>query len=92
METGPLTVLEAFTAGIPVAGTDLGGIRELLRNQKGCFTLPPKSKAWKQLFLKLLFNKKLLEDFTPPTHRSFSDLEEDLRVIILKLLKYDKQK
>lgn len=87
METGPLTVLEAFAAGIPVAGTDLGGIRELLSNVKGCFTLPPESKAWKQLFLKLLLNKKLLEDFIPPKHRSFSDLEKDLRVIILDLLK-----
>jgi len=30
METGPLVVLEAFNAGIPVVGSDLGGISELI--------------------------------------------------------------
>ena len=29
-ETGPLTVLEAFSAGLPVAGSNIGGIYELL--------------------------------------------------------------
>ena len=53
--------------------------------------MPPESNAWKQLFLKLLHNKKLLEEFVPPEHRSFSDFEKELRVIILKLVKYDKQ-
>jgi len=32
LETGPLTVLEAFAAGVPVLGSDLGGIRELVRD------------------------------------------------------------
>ncbi len=31
LETGPLVVLEAFAAGIPVIGSDLGGIREMVR-------------------------------------------------------------
>jgi glycosyltransferase involved in cell wall biosynthesis len=30
LETGPLVVLEAFAAGTPVVGSDLGGIRELV--------------------------------------------------------------
>lgn len=33
LETGPLTVLEAFAAGIPVIGSRLGGIAELVRDQ-----------------------------------------------------------
>jgi glycosyltransferase involved in cell wall biosynthesis len=33
LETGPLVVLEAFAAGIPVMGSDLGGIRELVRHE-----------------------------------------------------------
>ena len=53
METGPLTVLEAFAAGLPVAGTNLGGIKELLSNKKGCFLLPPDPLAWKNLFLNI---------------------------------------
>ena len=32
LETGPLVVLEAFAAGIPVIGSDLGGIAELIKN------------------------------------------------------------
>lgn len=31
LETGPLVVLEAFGAGLPVLGSDLGGIAELVR-------------------------------------------------------------
>ena len=87
METGPLTLLEAFAAGIPVAGTDLGGIKELLRDQKGCFIVPPTPKAWKELFIKILQNKNYLDVFTPSIQRSFSDLEEDLRHVSLNLLK-----
>lgn len=32
LETGPLVVLEAFAAGVPVLGSDLGGIRELVKD------------------------------------------------------------
>ena len=32
METGPIVVLEAFAAGIPVAGSNLGGIAELVEH------------------------------------------------------------
>ena len=32
LETGPLVVLEAFAAGVPVIGSQLGGIAELVRN------------------------------------------------------------
>jgi glycosyltransferase involved in cell wall biosynthesis len=32
LETGPLVVLEAFAAGVPVVGSALGGIAELVRN------------------------------------------------------------
>jgi glycosyltransferase involved in cell wall biosynthesis len=32
LETGPLVVLEAFAAGIPVVGSNLGGIAELIRD------------------------------------------------------------
>ena len=47
METGPLTILEAFASGLPVAGTNLGGIKELLNDKEGCFLLPTDPMAWK---------------------------------------------
>jgi len=47
LETGPLVVLEAFAAGIPVIGSDLGGIRELVRHDVDGLLLPPASvPAW----------------------------------------------
>jgi glycosyltransferase involved in cell wall biosynthesis len=32
LETGPLVVLEAFAAGVPVIGSRLGGIAEMVRD------------------------------------------------------------
>ncbi len=87
METGPLTLLEAFSVGLPVAGTNLGGIKELLKDQKGCFTIPPDYLAWKKLFLKILNNKKYLEEFKPPKLRTFSNVEKDLSKSLLDILK-----
>ena len=87
METGPLTILEAFAAGIPVAGTNLGGIKELLADKKGCFVLPPNALAWKELFIDILNNKEWLAEFDQPNFRSFRNVERDLRKILLNLLK-----
>ncbi len=83
-ETGPLTVLEAFAAGLPVAGTNLGGIKELLNDKEGCFLLPPDKLAWKNLFLNILKNKIILSKFKSPRIRTFYDVESDLDKLILK--------
>ena len=45
LETGPLVVLEAFAAGVPVLGADLGGIAELVRNGIDGFLVPPDDAA-----------------------------------------------
>ena len=84
METGPLTVLEAFAAGIPVAGTDLGGIKELLNKKVGCFLLPSDPLAWKNLFLSILNKNVILSEFKPPKIRTFFDIENDFDKFILK--------
>lgn len=48
-ETGPLVVLEAFAAGIPVLGSKLGGIAEQTEHQKRGLLIPPGDvAAWKQ--------------------------------------------
>ena len=70
-ETGPLTILEAFAAGIPVAGTNLGGIKELLKDQAGCFLLSSDPLAWKNLFLNILNNKIILSKFKSPKIKNF---------------------
>ena len=84
METGPLTVLEAFAAGLPVAGTNLGGIKELLSNREGCFLLPSDPESWKNLFLSILNKKVILSKFKPPKIRTFYDIESDFDKFILK--------
>ena len=84
METGPLTVLEAFAAGLPVAGTNLGGIKELLSDQEGCFLLPSDPLSWKNLFLNILHKKVILSKFKPPKIRTFFDVESDFEKYILK--------
>ncbi|ABM72589.1 Hypothetical protein P9515_13821 [Prochlorococcus marinus str. MIT 9515] len=84
METGPLTILEAFAAGLPIAGTNLGGIKELLDNQLGCFLLPSDPIDWKNLFSNLLNNKVILSEFRPPKIRTFYDIESDFERLILK--------
>jgi len=43
LETGPLVVYEAFAAGIPVLGSDLGGIAELVDDGINGILLPPGS-------------------------------------------------
>ncbi len=50
LETGPLTVLEAFAAGLPVAGSDLGGIAELLALSNSGILIPMTTTAWSKLF------------------------------------------
>lgn len=40
-ETGPLVVLEAFAAGIPVLGSDLGGIPERVTHAESGWLVPP---------------------------------------------------
>lgn len=47
LETGPLVVLEAFAAGIPVIGSNLGGIAELVRHgEDGILVQYDMIEAW----------------------------------------------
>lgn len=76
LETGPLTVLEAFAAGLPVAGSDLGGIKELLAGGAG-HLLPTEAKAWQQFLQHLLISSEELKP--PPTFvRDFSAVAREL--------------
>jgi glycosyltransferase involved in cell wall biosynthesis len=47
LETGPLVVLEAFAAGVPVLGSDLGGIAEwVIDGVNGLLFKPADPSAW----------------------------------------------
>jgi glycosyltransferase involved in cell wall biosynthesis len=45
LETGPLVVYEAFAAGVPVIGSDLGGIAELVEHGKTGLLIKPDSRT-----------------------------------------------
>jgi glycosyltransferase involved in cell wall biosynthesis len=45
LETGPLVVLEAFAAGTPVVGSDLGGIAELVTHERDGLLVGPAESA-----------------------------------------------
>jgi glycosyltransferase involved in cell wall biosynthesis len=62
LETGPLVVLEAFAAGIPVIGSELGGIRELVRHEiDGLLVAPGSVSGWQGALRRLGREPGLLE-------------------------------
>jgi glycosyltransferase involved in cell wall biosynthesis len=62
LETGPLVVMEAFDAGIPVIGSALGGISELVRDGvDGLLITPPTSTdAWRDILIDVCQNPDLI--------------------------------
>ena len=62
METGPLVALEAFGAGTPVIGSDLGGIKELVQNHENGILVPIGSvNAWRDVLKKVSRDRELLK-------------------------------
>ena len=62
LETGPLVALEAFAAGTPVLGANLGGIAELVRNGiDGLLVAPDDVAAWAGAISALLDDPHRLE-------------------------------
>ena len=81
LETGPLVVLEAFAAGIPVLGSRLGGIAELVVDDHTGLLLPPGDiTAWSRAIQRVLDDPPLLErlrsNVTPP--RTMAKVAEEM--------------
>lgn len=84
LETGPLVVLEAFAAGLPVVGTRLGGIAELVEHEgNGLLVEPGSVTGWSKAFERLLHEPQLLERLRhrvqPP--RSMEAVADDMTTI-----------
>lgn len=61
LETGPRVVLEAFAAGIPVIGSNLGGIAELVSHGiDGLLVEPASVNAWTDALKQVLGNTEFL--------------------------------
>ncbi|MEM7774285.1 MAG: glycosyltransferase [Pseudomonadota bacterium] len=71
LETGPLVVLEAFAARVPVLGSNLGGIAELVRHDvDGLLIEPANVDAWNRAITFLASNpsyvERLRSNIVPP--------------------------
>jgi glycosyltransferase involved in cell wall biosynthesis len=81
LETGPLVVLEAFAAGTPVIGSDLGGIAELVTNSKDGLLVSPYASvaAWAAAFQRICADPAHLDSWRaniqPPRHTKQVALE-----------------
>lgn len=82
LETGPLVVLEAFAAGVPVIGSALGGIRELVQDGVDGLLVPgPTPEAWRSALVQLIADhgalaNRLCAGVKPP--RRMSEVAADM--------------
>lgn len=61
METGPMVVYEAFAAGIPVIGSNLGGIAELVEHgTNGLLVEDSSAGSWAGVFRQFVEDRELL--------------------------------
>jgi len=90
LETGPLVVLEAFAAGIPVLGSNLGGIAELVHHDiNGLLVEPGSLTGWKHVFERILGENDLCLNLRMGivTPRTMSDVALDMKFIYLSSAK-----
>jgi glycosyltransferase involved in cell wall biosynthesis len=89
LETGPLVVLEAFAAGVPVLGANLGGITELVRDgADGILVAPDDAASWATTISRLAENRHVIDALrariAPP--RTISAAADDMAALYAKVL------
>jgi glycosyltransferase involved in cell wall biosynthesis len=90
LETGPLVMLEAFAAGIPVVGSRLGGIAEWVTHQEnGLLVNAPTATAWCDALKRLTMEPELIAELTRGVRapRSMSEVAAETQAIYAELLK-----
>jgi glycosyltransferase involved in cell wall biosynthesis len=81
LETGPLTVLESFAAGLPVIGSNLGGVAELVSHERDGWLVPHADVAsWAMAIERLAVDRSLLARLTAGVGRprSTDDVARDM--------------
>jgi glycosyltransferase involved in cell wall biosynthesis len=85
LETGPLVAYEAFAAGIPVVGSDLGGIAELVRDGENGILVRPHASvpAWAETLTRIAKNPMVIENLRVPskTRRSMDSVACEMRQV-----------
>lgn len=88
-ETGPLVVLEAFAAHLPVIGSNLGGISELIKpNENGLLVEPESIGAWEQALRRCIDTDDLLEQLRAgiPQPKTMSQVALEMKQLYQSLL------
>jgi glycosyltransferase involved in cell wall biosynthesis len=96
LETGPLVVLEAHAAGVPVIGSDLGGIAELVTDDVDGLLVPdPRSpQSWARVLQRVCADRELARrlraGIRPP--RTMAEVAGDMETAYRSLPKPDASK
>lgn len=89
LETGPLVIYEAFAAGLPVLGSDLGGIAELVSDGRNGRLLPcGDASAWATAIEEIADNRGLIKKWQQnlPPLRTMREVAQDMRTVYDKSL------
>ena len=81
LETGPLVVLEAFAAGTPVIGSELGGIADLVRHESNGLLVDAENiSAWGEALHRCAEDRDLLARLRKGLHlpRSMTDVAREM--------------
>ncbi len=88
LETGPFVVYESLAQGVPVLGSDLGGIAELISEGKNGWLFPHQNEKYLgsllTSFMAQKLEGKLLKD-VKPIKRSIKNLSEEMLELYQKL-------
>lgn len=89
LETGPLVALEAFAAGVPVLGANLGGIAELVRDGvDGILVAPDDAAAWAVTISRLAEERHVIDALrariAPP--RTMDAVTDDMARLYAQIL------
>lgn len=87
LETGPLVVLEARAAGVPVIGSDLGGISELVRSaEDGVLVVDYRSpEAWARVLEKFCATSRVPRRVRP-TLRTMDNVAVEMKAVYERVL------
>ena len=89
LETGPLVIHEAQACGLPVLGSDLGGIAELIEDGVNGLLRPPGDvAAWRDAIVQLATDTGLLARLADGVRstRTMSDVAREMRALYESLL------
>jgi glycosyltransferase involved in cell wall biosynthesis len=88
IETGPLVVLEAFAAGIPVLGSRVGGIGDLVDDERNGLLVPARdAAAWAHALRRLASDRTLVRRLTAATRppRTMKDVAGEMHRLYLRV-------